>query len=221
MRSWWVLTMVATMACSSAPPSREGNAQPGARSADRRVPSDEENDATENGNAREGEGDRQGDAVDASASAQDGGADASSTPSSDASAPAAACEAGATVFAFSNGDRWQYSTVDELPSGWTRRGAVFKLAKPGTTRKTHDLYLLYSAQADDFLVTTTKTEGSALGYTLKTTLGRAYEDDDAGATKLFRFVKPTPNLRHYVTTNVSTAPSGFTTEGPISFVCPK
>jgi hypothetical protein len=218
MQRRWVIAMLVTVACSSAPPSGgESNAMPETR-GDRRAPAGDENGAADTADGRQGEGDR----LEPSPSAPDGGADAGSPPpSSDAAAPAPTCEAGATVFAFSNGDRWQYSTVDQAPSGWTARGAVFKLAKPGTTRKTHDLYLLYSAQADDFLVTTTKTEGAALGYTLKTTLGRAYEDDDAGATKLFRFVKPTPNLRHFVTTNESTAPSGFTTEGPISFVCPQ
>jgi hypothetical protein len=208
-----LMSVAALVACSGAPDASDGNAvKADAGSKARGAPKSDDKGAPSDDDGDEDDGQPPlPPPTPKDAGAKD--ADAATTPP--------ACEAGATVYAFSNGDRWQYSTTDQTPSGWTRRGPVFRLAKDGTTQPTHELYLLYSAQADDYLVTSNKTEGATLGYALRTTLGRAYDAGDGGGTRLWRFVKPSP-LRHYVTTNVSTGPAGFTKEPestPTGFVC--
>ena len=144
-------------------------------------------------------------------------------PGDAGSGGAGACSPGGkVVYAFSNGDRWSYSTTDAPPSGFGKRGPVFRLADPdqgGTTT----VYLLHSSQADDYLVSANRTEGSGLGYVVSATLGPAYSAQPSGSVRLHRFVKPSP-LRHYASVSSSGAPSGFDMESDqttaTGFVCP-
>jgi hypothetical protein len=214
MKRWWMLGLLAIVGCSSAPAADTGDEA----DVQARPPPTKDDSPLEQEPASGPPASTEPEIIDADAGA----------PKADAATPDAAteipCAAGATVYAFSNGDRWMYSRTDVTPSGWSRRGAVFRLAKEGALEATHELHLLYSAQADDYLVTSIKNEGASLGYVWKTTLGRAYTHKDAGSTRLHRFVKPNPSLRHYVTTDVSTGPASFSIESegaPTGFVCPR
>jgi hypothetical protein len=135
--------------------------------------------------------------------------------------PTPACDAGPTIYAFSNGDKWTYSTTDKAPSGFTARGKAFRLANPKSTKSKRDLYLLYSAQADDFIVSTMSNEGADLGYTLREKLGAIWSGSETLTAGLLRFVKPDP-LRHYASVDAATRPSGFSPENatPLGFACP-
>jgi hypothetical protein len=152
----------------------------------------------------------------------------SGTPSPGASPPSTStdpCQSGASIaiFGFRNGERFAYSATNDPPAGFKKDGVVFRLVPTSTSSASgakKELHLLYSAQADDYLVSLSKNEASSLGYVYKETLGSVFVNKQGASTPLYRYVKSDPSLRHWSSIATSGAPNGFTSEGPMGHVCP-
>jgi hypothetical protein len=159
--------------------------------------------------------------ADASHDGGDAGVDAAPKPPPP---PPSLCKGGGGgpgIYAFHNGEKWAYSGNGVAPPGFQKAGVVFRLAPAASDSKPKKtLYVLYSAQTDDYLLTTNPNEGASLGYQLKETIGPIYASSQVGSLPLYRFVKPAPQLHHFASTSKSGVPSGFQTDVTIGEVCP-
>jgi hypothetical protein len=118
-------------------------------------------------------------------------------------------------------DMYYYSSSAAPIAGFELDAPAFRLAPPGDDLRT--LHLLYSASAQDYMVSLDPNEGDAfgLGYDPVEEVGLLRTVEYDGAVELRRYYRAAP-LRHFATLDPAEVPAGFSPdlEPLLGYVCP-